>query len=646
MVITKAYTAKNIEVLEGLVPVRKRPGMYIGGTDENAYHHLVNEIIDNSIDEVVAGFAKEIFVKLINQETIIISDNGRGIPIDKHPKNKRTALEIVMTTLHSGGKFNNNVYNSSAGLHGVGLSVVNALSSKLNVQITKNYKVYSQNYIRGKIVDTLKLIGKNKIKNGTQITFTPDKKIFGDNINFKPEKIYAISKNKAYLQKGVKIIWECNKKLINKKQKVPIREKFIYLKGLEDFLKNEINQKNVLHEKVCFQYGNFEDNKGKIEFALQFNKEKLNFNKAFCNTVYNSNGGTHDVGFRSGVLKSIRNYAKNNNNKLVSKATQDDIFDNLAYIISIYIPNPEFEGQTKHKLSSYFVQKHCDNFVYSNFNEWLNRNSKHAKNIINTLESNIREKNIFDLNQNIERQNAFRKIKLPGKLSDCTNDKIANTELFIVEGDSAGGSAKQARNRKTQAILPLRGKILNVKNSNSAKIIANNEINSLLQALGCGRGKNYNKKDLRYEKIIIMTDADVDGDHISTLLLTFFISEIPQLISDGHLYMAVPPLYKLNISGKTKYAIDEHEKNKFIKDNKKFKIEINRFKGLGEMMPSQLKQTTMNEETRKLIKIILPNQKIKIKKTNKLVSSLMGKNSELRLKFISENAGKNLNLDI
>ena len=646
MVITKAYTAKNIEVLEGLVPVRKRPGMYIGGTDENAYHHLVNEIIDNSIDEVVAGFAKEIFVKLINQETIIISDNGRGIPIDKHPKNKRTALEIVMTTLHSGGKFNNNVYNSSAGLHGVGLSVVNALSSKLNVQITKNYKVYSQNYIRGKIVDTLKLIGKNKIKNGTQITFTPDKKIFGDNINFKPEKIYAISKNKAYLQKGVKIIWECNKKLINKKQKVPIKEKFIYLKGLEDFLKNEINQKNVLHEKVCFQYGNFEDNKGKIEFALQFNKEKLNFNKAFCNTVYNLNGGTHDVGFRSGVLKSIRNYAKNNNNKLVSKATQDDIFDNLAYIISIYIPNPEFEGQTKHKLSSYFVQKHCDNFVYSNFNEWLNRNSKHAKNIINTLESNIREKNIFDLNQNIERQNAFRKIKLPGKLSDCTNDKIANTELFIVEGDSAGGSAKQARNRKTQAILPLRGKILNVKNSNSAKIIANNEINSLLQALGCGRGKNYNKKDLRYEKIIIMTDADVDGDHISTLLLTFFISEIPQLISDGHLYMAVPPLYKLNISGKTKYAIDEHEKNKFIKDNKKFKIEINRFKGLGEMMPSQLKQTTMNEETRKLIKIILPNQKIKIKKTNKLVSSLMGKNSELRLKFISENAGKNLNLDI
>ena len=646
MVITKAYTAKNIEVLEGLVPVRKRPGMYIGGTDENAYHHLVNEIIDNSIDEVVAGFAKEIFVKLINQETIIISDNGRGIPIDKHPKNKRTALEIVMTTLHSGGKFNNNVYNSSAGLHGVGLSVVNALSSKLNVQITKNYKVYSQNYIRGKIVDTLKLIGKNKIKNGTQITFTPDKKIFGDNINFKPEKIYAISKNKAYLQKGVKIIWECNKKLINKKQKVPIKEKFIYLKGLEDFLKNEINQKNALHEKVCFQYGNFEDNKGKIEFALQFNKEKLNFNKAFCNTVYNSNGGTHDVGFRSGVLKSIRNYAKNNNNKLVSKATQDDIFDNLAYIISIYIPNPEFEGQTKHKLSSYFVQKHCDNFVYSNFNEWLNRNSKHAKNIINTLESNIREKNIFDLNQNIERQNAFRKIKLPGKLSDCTNDKIANTELFIVEGDSAGGSAKQARNRKTQAILPLRGKILNVKNSNSAKIIANNEINSLLQALGCGRGKNYNKKDLRYEKIIIMTDADVDGDHISTLLLTFFISEIPQLISDGHLYMAVPPLYKLNISGKTKYAIDEHEKNKFIKDNKKFKIEINRFKGLGEMMPSQLKQTTMNEETRKLIKIILPNQKIKIKKTNKLVSSLMGKNSELRLKFISENAGKNLNLDI
>ena len=646
MAISKTYSAKDIEVLEGLTPVRKRPGMYIGGTDEAAYHHLANEILDNSIDEGVAGYAKEIFVKLINKNTITISDDGRGIPIEKHPKKKRTALEVVMTTLHSGGKFNESVYKSSAGLHGVGLSVVNALSSKLNIQVTKNFKIYSQDYSKGKSLNKLKSKGKNRIKNGTQITFSPDPDIFGKNLNFNSEKIYELAKNKAYLQKGIKINWECKKELISRKSSIPSKETLLFSKGLEDFLKNEINQKNILHEKVCFQSGNLEDKKGKIEFALQFSKEKIKFSKAFCNTVFNMNGGTHDAGFRSGIAKSIRKYAKNKNNKIVSKATQDDIFDYTAYIISIYISSPEFEGQTKHKLSSNIIQRYCDSFVSSTFDEWLNRNPKAAKNIINLLEEKIREKNIHDLNYSVERQSAFRKIRLPGKLSDCTSDKIEDTELFIVEGDSAGGSAKQARNRINQAILPLRGKILNVKSSNTAKILANNEINNLLQALGCGRGKNYNKKDLRYEKIIIMTDADVDGDHISTLLLTFFISEMPQLITDGHLFLAVPPLYKLNISGKLIYAIDEFEKNKLLKINKKAKIEISRFKGLGEMMPAQLKETTMNKESRKLIKVILPKQKPKLKKTNRLISDLMGKNADLRLKFISENANKNLSLDI
>ena len=646
MAISKTYSAKDIEVLEGLTPVRKRPGMYIGGTDEAAYHHLANEILDNSIDEGVAGYAKEIFVKLINKNTITISDDGRGIPIEKHPKKKRTALEVVMTTLHSGGKFNESVYKSSAGLHGVGLSVVNALSSKLNIQVTKNFKIYSQDYSKGKSLNKLKSKGKNRIKNGTQITFSPDPDIFGKNVIFNSEKIYELAKNKAYLQKGIKINWECKKELISRKSSIPSKETLLFSKGLEDFLKNEINQKNILHEKVCFQSGNLEDKKGKIEFALQFSKEKIKFSKAFCNTVFNMNGGTHDAGFRSGIAKSIRKYAKNKNNKIVSKATQDDIFDYTAYIISVYISNPEFEGQTKHKLSSNIIQRYCDSFVSSTFDEWLNRNPKAAKNIINLLEEKIREKNIHDLNYSVERQSAFRKIRLPGKLSDCTSDKIEDTELFIVEGDSAGGSAKQARNRINQAILPLRGKILNVKSSNTAKILANNEINNLLQALGCGRGKNYNKKDLRYEKIIIMTDADVDGDHISTLLLTFFISEMPQLITDGHLFLAVPPLYKLNISGKLIYAIDEFEKNKLLKINKKAKIEISRFKGLGEMMPAQLKETTMNRESRKLIKVILPKQKPKLKKTNRLISDLMGKNADLRLKFISENANKNLSLDI
>ena len=646
MAISKTYSAKDIEVLEGLDPVRKRPGMYIGGTDETAYHHLANEILDNSIDEAVAGFAKLISVKLINKNTIAISDDGRGIPIDKHSKKKKTALEVVMTALHSGGKFNNNVYKSSAGLHGVGLSVVNALSSKLNIKITKKTKIFSQDYSKGKILNKLKSTGKNKIKNGTQITFTPDPEIFGKELSFKPETIYELSKNKAYLQKGVKINWECSKNLINRKSKIPIKETLLYPKGLEDFLVNEIKQNNVLHDKVCFQSGDFENNKGHIEFALQFNTRKIKYGKAFCNTVYNINGGTHDAGFRSGIAKSIRKYAKNKNNKIVGKASQDDIFDLTAYIISIFIPNPEFEGQTKHKLSSSIIQKYCDNFTSSTFEEWLNRNPKISKNIINLLEEKIREKNIYDLSQNVERQNAFRKIRLPGKLSDCTSDKTVGTELFIVEGDSAGGSAKQARDRIFQAILPLRGKILNVKNSNASKILANNEISNLLQALGCGRGKNYNNKDLRYEKIIIMTDADVDGDHISTLLLTFFISEMPQLILNGHLYLAVPPLYKLNISGSSTYAIDENEKNKLLKKNKKSKIQISRFKGLGEMMPSQLKETTMNKDTRKLIRIVMPTQKPKLKKTNKLVNDLMGKNADLRLKFITENAIKNNNLDI
>ena len=646
MSISKTYSAKDIEVLEGLAPVRKRPGMYIGGTDENAYHHLANEILDNSIDEAVAGYSKEINVKLINQNTIQISDDGRGIPIDKHPKKNKTALEVVMTTLHSGGKFNEGVYKSSAGLHGVGLSVVNALSSKLNIQVTKNYKIHTQDYSKGKPLNKLKQKGKSKIKNGTQITFSPDPEIFGKETIFKAEKIYELTKNKAYLQKGIKITWECNSSLVGRNSQITTKETFLFSKGIEDFLKNEINQKNVIHDKVCFQSGNLDDKKGKLEFALQFNKDKIKFNKAFCNTVYNMNGGTHDAGFRSGIAKSIRKFAKNKNNKIVSKATQDDIFDQAAYIVSIYISNPEFEGQTKHKLSSSFVQKYCENFTSKSFDEWLNRNSTAAKGILNVLEEKIREKNIYDLNQNVERQSAFRKIRLPGKLSDCTSDKTEGTELFIVEGDSAGGSAKQARDRMTQAILPLRGKILNVKNSNAAKILANNEINNLLQALGCGRGKNYNQKDLRYEKIIIMTDADVDGDHISTLLLTFFISEMPQLIKDGHLYIAVPPLYKLNISNKVIYAIDENEKNKLLNQNKKSKIEISRFKGLGEMMPAQLKVTTMNKETRKLIKVTIPNEKIKLRKTNKLVDDLMGKNAELRLKFITENAHNNLSLDI
>jgi len=641
------YSAKDIEVLEGLAPVRKRPGMYIGGTDVTAYHHLANEIIDNCMDEVVAGHASEITVELNKNGSLTITDNGRGIPIDKHPKKNKTALEVVMTTLHSGGKFKDGAYSTSAGLHGVGLSVVNALSSKMKVEVFKKKKIFYQEYSRGKPLTKLIQKGISNISNGTKVTFLPDEEIFEKDLKFLPSRLYDICRNKAFLFKGVKINWLCEKSLISRKENLPTQDILFYPEGIEEYLRSELENTTKIHEKICSLKAEFEDKKGKVELAIQWHKDRNSFTKSFANTVPTINGGTHESGFRSGIAKAIRKRAKFKNNKIASSASQDDVLSNASYIVSVFIQNPEFEGQTKGKLSSSFVLKYCDQTVSSLFEDWLNRNGKAANLIINFIEEKIRERNLYELKDNVDRQTSFRKIRLPGKLADCASDKVEGTELFIVEGDSAGGSAKQARDRYTQAILPLRGKILNVKNSNSAKILANTEISNLLQALGCQRGNKYTRKDLRYEKIIIMTDADVDGDHIATLLLTFFISEMPDLIKDGHLYMAMPPLYKLTTSSQSFYVKDDKEKDKIIKNLKKnSKIEISRFKGLGEMMPAQLKETTMNKETRNLMRINLPKDKIKFKATNKLVNDLMGKNADLRLKFISENAGKSLNLDI
>jgi len=641
------YSAKDIEVLEGLAPVRKRPGMYIGGTDVTAYHHLANEIIDNCMDEVVAGHASEITVELNKNGSLTITDNGRGIPIDKHPKKNKTALEVVMTTLHSGGKFKDGAYSTSAGLHGVGLSVVNALSSKMKVEVFKKKKIFYQEYSRGKPLTKLIQKGISNISNGTKVTFLPDEEIFEKDLKFLPSRLYDICRNKAFLFKGVKINWLCEKALISRKENLPTQDILFYPEGIEEYLRSELENTTKIHEKICSLKAEFEDKKGKVELAIQWHKDRNSFTKSFANTVPTINGGTHESGFRSGIAKAIRKCAKFKNNKIASSASQDDVLSNASYIVSVFIQNPEFEGQTKGKLSSSFVLKYCDQTVSSLFEDWLNRNGKAANLIINFIEEKIRERNLYELKDNVDRQTSFRKIRLPGKLADCASDKVEGTELFIVEGDSAGGSAKQARDRYTQAILPLRGKILNVKNSNSAKILANTEISNLLQALGCQRGNKYTRKDLRYEKIIIMTDADVDGDHIATLLLTFFISEMPDLIKDGHLYMAMPPLYKLTTSSQSFYVKDDKEKDKIIKNLKKnSKIEISRFKGLGEMMPAQLKETTMNKETRNLMRINLPKDKIKFKATNKLVNDLMGKNADLRLKFISENAGKSLNLDI
>ena len=450
-------------------------------------------------------------------------DNGRGIPIDKHPKKNKSALEVVMTTLHSGGKFKEDgVYTTSAGLHGVGLSVVNALSSKMKVEVFKKKKIHFQDYSRGKALNKLTQKGTFPSLHGTRVTFLPDEEIFGKDLKFIPSKVYETCRNKAFLFKGVKIYWECDKNLLSRKESLPSKETLFYPEGLEQYLKSELENAKKIHEKPCSLKGDFEDKKGKVEFAVQWHDNKTNFTKSFANTVPTSNGGTHESGFRAGIAKAIRKYAKLKNNKTVIKASQEDIFNNASYIVSVFIGNPEFEGQTKNKLSSAFVLKYCDQSVSTLFEDWLNRNSKAAKSVLTFIEEKIRERNLYELNDNVERQTSFRKIRLPGKLADCASDKTEGTELFIVEGDSAGGSAKQARDRYTQAILPLRGKILNVKNSNTAKILANTEIGNLLQALGCQRGNKYLPKDLRYEKIIIMTDADVDGDHISTLLLTFF----------------------------------------------------------------------------------------------------------------------------
>ncbi len=645
MVKNNNYSAKDIEILEGLEPVRKRPGMYIGGTDETAFHHLATEIIDNSMDEVTAGHAKNIYVKLNKDKSLTVTDDGRGIPLDKHPKKNKTALEIVMTTLHSGGKFKEGTYSTSAGLHGVGLSVVNALSEKLKIEVFKNSTIFEQNYSKGKPLNKLTKKGRSKIKNGTQVTFAPDKEIFGKELSFVPNRVYNLCKSKAYLVKGITIHWECDRTLINRKDDTPNNAKLFFPDGIVEYLDSETKNFTKINDKTCHHKNNFDENKGKFEFAIQWHNEISEFKISFCNSVLTTNGGTHEQGFRSGVAKSIRKIAKFKNNKLVASASADEILSNASYIVSVFINNPEFEGQTKSRLSSAYIQKYCDASIAKSVEDWFNQHPKASNSILTFIEGKIRERNLLDQNLDVGRQSATRKIRLPGKLADCTSSKVEGTELFIVEGDSAGGSAKQARDRNFQAILPLRGKILNVKNSNTAKILANTEISNLLQALGCQRREKYTDKDLRYEKVIIMTDADVDGDHIASLLLTFFFFEMPNLIKNGHLYLAVPPLYKLTISNQIYYVRNDIEKDKLLKNLKKgSKIEISRFKGLGEMMAQQLKETTMDINTRSLIRVTVPTSDYK--KTNKLISNIMGKNADLRLKFIEENAPKVKNIDL
>ena len=638
------YNAKDIEVLEGLEPVRKRPGMYIGSTNQDGLHHLVNEVLDNSIDEVLAGHATDISFQYKKDGSIKIKDNGRGIPIDFHPKYKnKRALEVVLTTLHAGGKFNSNAYKTSGGLHGVGISVVNALSSLLQVQVFKDGKVYRQDYSKGKVKTKIKIEKCSKKLKGTEISFIPDESIF-EETQFVPKKLYNFINMKSVLVGGTTINFEIDKELI--KDKTPNKKSFFYKKGIEDYFQLEYANNSKLFEKNFLLKSKIKDNEN-FETLISFNTNENSSLMSYCNTIETPDGGSHENGIRNGILKAIKLYGQKNQFSKISNINHSDIFDYSNVIISIFINDPSFEGQTKKRIIMPNLQKEIETKTQQEFLLWLNANKKNSKILLENLIERALQRTDLSKIKELDRKSIKERNRLPGKLVDCSSKSIKDSEIFIVEGDSAGGSAKQARNREFQAILPLRGKILNVYNVGLSKIADNNEIQNLIQSLGCGIGKNFEISKLRYEKIILMTDADVDGSHIATLLITFFYKYMKSLIDENKLYLAMPPLFKIYNKNKSFYAYDEKEKDKLIeKEFKSDNYNITRFKGLGEMPADQLKETTMDQNKRNLILINSEKAKKDMKNTESLFETLMGKQAELRFKFIQNNANFIKNLDV
>lgn len=646
---THTYDASDIQVLEGLEPVRLRPGMYIGGTDEKAWHHLPVEILDNSIDEAVAGFAKRITVNLIDSKTIEITDDGRGIPVDEHPKFPgKSALEVILTTLHSGGKFNNNVYKTSGGLHGVGSSVVNALSSEMIVTISRDGYEWQQTFSRGK--PTSKMIQGSPTKNhGTKIRFTIDGEIFGVNAVFKPVKIYRMARAKSFLSRGVRVDWICNPELLTEDMNIPAQTEFYYPNGVADFLDEKTREKPRIMPKIFSGTVDFPDDSGRVEWALTFLTDENGaasddgFFASYCNTIATIDGGTHESGFKSAITRGIKAYGEKVNNKAAASIISDDVFDSVAAIVSVFYKTPQFLGQTKEKLSNPEIARFTENALRDPWEIFLASDPKTANAIldfvVNLANARIKTKQVKE----IARKTPTKRVRMPAKLADCSKHGIEGTELFIVEGESAGGTAKQARDRATQAIMPLRGKVLNVVSNSDERFSANKELNELIDIIGAGTAKDWDESKLRYEKIIVMTDADVDGSHIASLLMAFFYQVMPQLIYGGHLYLSCPPLYKLTCGTESIY-IDTDEELENLKNTKykNKKVEISRFKGLGEMMPNQLKETTMSPKTRRLIRVDLPPRTDEgaedTEKTRTIVSELMGKKPEFRFKFITEHA--------
>ncbi|MFO0456709.1 MAG: DNA topoisomerase IV subunit B [Alphaproteobacteria bacterium] len=636
---TKSYSAQDIEVLEGLEPVRRRPGMYIGGNDENAMHHLINEVFDNAMDEAVAGFATFIEVELAAGNVITIRDNGRGIPVDPHPKfPKISALEVILTTLHAGGKFNDKVYHTAGGLHGVGVSVVNALSDHLEVEVAREGELYRQNYSKGAPQGKIKKVGSAKNRRGTSVTFHPDPEIFGSKAKFRPEKIYKLIRSKAYLFRGVEIRWKCDPALLGEGSAVPATETIHFPGGLADYLTQELAGQAIVTSEFFSGEADLADGKGRVEWAIAWPQaDEDGHYSLFCNTIPTPEGGTHEQGLRAALNKGIKAFGEMVKNKRAANITADDVMEGAVVILSLFIKEPQFQGQTKDKLVTSEAARLVENALRDPFDHWLSGHVENGNALLNHIIFKAEERLRRKQEKNIKRQNVTSRLRLPGKLADCTRSTPEGTEIFLVEGDSAGGSAKQARLRETQAVLPLRGKILNVASATLDKIRANQEISDLMQALGVATGSAFNLKDLRYEKVVIMTDADVDGAHIASLLMTFFYQEMPELIRAGHLYLAQPPLFRITAGTQTYYAHTDKEKDALVEKlsgKHKSRIDIGRFKGLGEMTAPQLKETTMDPTKRTLLKVMIAEDNRDA--TAERVNQLMGKKPELRFQFIRE----------